>query len=210
MVKKQGVGRPRRSSRRTLEEAAAELFLEQTYEGTTIDDIANRAGVSRNTFFNYFASKSDVLWVDLDETISALDSILASSSPPEQVLDGVRAALERVAVEHPANRVPWALTQVDLMGTRNELLSSGMARMLAVTELIASFIVAQTGAAARPQAETAASAVTAAAATAAARWARDGVGRGALEDYVRAAIEPVCVGFGTSLQSNPQSGREER
>ncbi|PFG31152.1 TetR/AcrR family transcriptional regulator [Paramicrobacterium agarici] len=195
MAEKQRVGRPRRSSRRMLEEAAAELFLEQTYDGTTIDEISTRAGVSRNTFFNYFSSKSDVLWVDVDETISALSGILASLPRHENVLDGVEAALTRVASEHPSSRVPWALTQVDLMGTRNELLSSGMVRVLAVTEILASFISSRAGADVKPDGDTAAAALTAAAATAAARWAGDGVGRRALDDYVREAIGPVCSGF---------------
>lgn len=176
-----------------FEEAAAELFLEQTYEGTTIDDIANRSGVSRNTFFNYFSSKSDVLWVDLDETVSALGGILGSLSPHGDVLGDVEAALTKVAAEHPSNRVPWALTQIELMGTRDVLLSSGMVRLLAVTELITSFIRARSGAIA--QGATVAAALTAAAATAAAQWAGDGVGRDSLDVYVRDAIAPICVGF---------------
>lgn len=45
-------GRPKASSRDTIEEAAAELFLEQSYAGTTIDEIAQRAGVSRATFLD--------------------------------------------------------------------------------------------------------------------------------------------------------------
>ncbi|WP_235940859.1 TetR/AcrR family transcriptional regulator [Paramicrobacterium fandaimingii] len=176
-----------------LEEAAAELFLEQTYEGTTIDDIANRAGVSRNTFFNYFSSKSDVLWVDLDETVSALGGILSSRSAHGNVLDDVEAALTRVASEHPSHRVPWALTQIDLMGTRDVLLSSGMVRLLAVTEMISSFIRGRSGA--NAHGATVAGAVTAAAATAAARWAGDGVGRGSLDAYVREAVAPIVTGF---------------
>ena len=46
------VGRPRASSKDVLEEAASELFLEKGYLATSIDDIAQRAGVSRATFFN--------------------------------------------------------------------------------------------------------------------------------------------------------------
>ena len=55
-------GSPRASSRETLAEAACELFLEQGYEATSIADITTRAGVSRSSFFNYFASKADILW----------------------------------------------------------------------------------------------------------------------------------------------------
>jgi AcrR family transcriptional regulator len=74
----QRAGRPRASSQETLAEAACELFLEQGFGATTIADIARRAGVSRSSFFNYFASKSDILWAALDERIAAWERALAT------------------------------------------------------------------------------------------------------------------------------------
>ena len=71
MATESRAGRPRASSRETLAEAACELFLEQGYEATSVVDIAQRAGVSRSSFFNYFSSKSDVLWSGLDARIAA-------------------------------------------------------------------------------------------------------------------------------------------
>ena len=38
------------------------LFIEQGYETTTIDMIAEQAKISRRTFFHYFPSKEDVLF----------------------------------------------------------------------------------------------------------------------------------------------------
>ena len=73
MTAESRTGRPRASSRETLAEAACELFLEQGYEATSIADIAQRAGVSRSSFFNYFASKGDILWSGLDERIAAFE-----------------------------------------------------------------------------------------------------------------------------------------
>src|SRR5690606_27882845 len=88
-------GRPRASSRETLAEAACELFLEKGYEATSIVDIAQRAGVSRSSFFNYFASKSDVLWSGLDARIATASVALASLGT---AADGpaVRGALEPI------------------------------------------------------------------------------------------------------------------
>lgn len=189
------VGRPRRSSQRILEEAAAELFLEQTYAGTTIDQIAARAGVSRNTFFNYFPSKSDLLWVDFDETMARLGGALSAVDPAVPVLDAVRQALTAVAASHPADSVPWALTQYELMGTQDELQASGLARFMKQSAVLQSFVerrLREHGTL-RPQAI--AFAVLAAAAAAAGVWARAGVGRRPLADYVDEAITPVCDGF---------------
>jgi AcrR family transcriptional regulator len=195
----QHVGRPRRSSKRTLEEAAAELFLEQTYAGTTVDQIAARAGVSRNTFFNYFTSKADVLWVDFDETIGRLADELAAADDDVPVTDAVRDAIVRVAASHPDDRVPWALTQVDLMGTRDDLEASGLRRFMKQADVVQTFLRRRLGDGSGvllPQAV--AFAVLGAAAAAAGVWASAGVGRRPLADYVSEAVAPVCAGFAAS------------
>jgi AcrR family transcriptional regulator len=194
------IGRPRRSSKRTLEEAAAELFLEQTYAGTTVDQIAARAGVSRNTFFNYFGSKSDVLWVDFDETIERLGGELAAAGTDGPVMDAVRDALVRVAASHPEDRVPWALSQVDLMGTRDDLEASGLRRFMKQCALLQAFLDRRLGNSAGPVlSQAVAFAVLGAAAAAAGVWANAGVGRRPLGDYVAEAVGPVCAGFASAL-----------
>src|SRR5438034_1129540 len=42
-------------------DAAIDLFTEKGFDETTVDDIAQTAGVSRRSFFRYFSSKSDLL-----------------------------------------------------------------------------------------------------------------------------------------------------
>ena len=41
--------------------AATDLFAEKGYDETTVEDIAERAGVSRRSFFRYFSSKGDLM-----------------------------------------------------------------------------------------------------------------------------------------------------
>ncbi|MBT5576399.1 MAG: TetR family transcriptional regulator, partial [Microbacteriaceae bacterium] len=67
-----------------LQEAALELFVEQTYAKTTIEEITQRAGVSRATFFNYFPAKSDVFWVDLDDALRRLSGVLGDHQSVEK------------------------------------------------------------------------------------------------------------------------------
>jgi AcrR family transcriptional regulator len=42
-------------------DAAVELFIEKGFDETTVDDIAEAAGVSRRSFFRYFSSKNDLM-----------------------------------------------------------------------------------------------------------------------------------------------------
>ena len=45
-----------------LIKAAITLFAEQGYEETTVAEIAERAGLTKRTFFRYFSDKREVLF----------------------------------------------------------------------------------------------------------------------------------------------------
>ena len=47
--------------------AAIALFDEQGYDATTVAEIAERAGLTKRTFFRYFADKREVLFGGSEE-----------------------------------------------------------------------------------------------------------------------------------------------
>ena len=53
--------RKKLETRQGLLKAAQALFLEQGYRATTVEEITERADVSKGTFFNYFPSKEALL-----------------------------------------------------------------------------------------------------------------------------------------------------
>ena len=76
--------------------AAVDLFTEQGYDATTVGEIAERAGVTRSTFFRHFTDKREVL-VAGQETLGRLlaegvASAAADASPLQAVAAGLACA----------------------------------------------------------------------------------------------------------------------
>jgi len=57
----------RRTSVAGIRAAARELFVEKGYSATTIDDIADRSGLSKGAVYFYFADKAEILCSLLDD-----------------------------------------------------------------------------------------------------------------------------------------------
>jgi len=56
---------------------AARIFSERGYQGTTLDDIAAAANISRSTFYSYFASKEELLHRIYRQVISTTQAAVA-------------------------------------------------------------------------------------------------------------------------------------
>ena len=70
---------------RAIQSAARQLFDEQGYEATTVEQIVAAANVSRATFFNYFASK-DATLLDLDPQERRQWQVLMNERPQDEPL----------------------------------------------------------------------------------------------------------------------------
>ena len=123
-------GRPRVSSQAVLEEAATELFLEQGYQATSIDDIASRAGVSRATFFNYFDGKADVLLVEIDRALEAFGQAIDHSGD-------VLAAVLSVASSVSRSDIPLIAQQAETMGATDDVTKALLERFAILKEHVA-------------------------------------------------------------------------
>jgi hypothetical protein len=112
----------------------------------------------------------------------------------------MRDATLRVVSDIGVDRVPLALTQDDVMGTREETRSSGLARLARRSDVIALFLSRQLE---RPVDDllvlSAANALSGAISAAWTVWARDGIGRGPLFDYVSDALAVVSIGLEANL-----------
>jgi AcrR family transcriptional regulator/catechol 2,3-dioxygenase-like lactoylglutathione lyase family enzyme len=179
-------GRPKSSSRETLAEAACELFLEQGFEATSIADITSRAGVSRSSFFNYFGSKSDILWASLDERNAALEERLAGDEARDAATD-VRAGVAAIAEGFTPDSLALAFVNATAMGLEAELEREASIRRARIARVVAERL--RRGGVERIDAEVAAAAWAGAVLASLEAWAHDGAGRTSLERFfARAAV----------------------
>src|SRR5438309_1168001 len=108
------VTRPRDSARERLTTTAFRLFAAQGFDATTVDDIADAAGVSRRTFFRHFATKEDVIFPDHDGLRAAVEAQLDArdNEPPLRALcNSVRVVLAHYVNEAEVALARYALTR---------------------------------------------------------------------------------------------------
>ncbi|WP_432571411.1 TetR/AcrR family transcriptional regulator [Kineococcus sp. SYSU DK005] len=128
-------------ARERLVVAAVDLFTEQGYDATTVTQIAERAGVTKSTFFRHFPDKRELL-VAGQETLSRLlaDGIAAApagASPLEAVSAGLERACDAMG---PANRelgprLRAAVAASTELQERDALKSVGLAAAMATALL---------------------------------------------------------------------------
>ena len=116
----EGVQRQTRQhrTREALIGASLQLFTERGYEAVTMEQVAERAGVSRRTAFRYFPSKESLVFPRQEERLAEFEALLAGCS----TLPQVRAAFLRLAEAYAANPAE-ILAQHRIVGTRPELLA---------------------------------------------------------------------------------------
>lgn len=76
--------------RLTVVAEALRLFAEQGYEATSVDEIAEAAGISRRTFFRQFRAKEDVVFADHEILLAQAADFLAGEH--DDPWDAVREA----------------------------------------------------------------------------------------------------------------------
>ena len=137
-----GVREQRKSqTRAALTTAALDLLAREGVDGLTADRIAEAAGVSRRTLFNYFARVEDILTASLEAaTAETIDAIVARPADEplrtsalvvlEELIDGPVFAqareLERAAGRFPATR----RFLLDFEDRQRDALEEGLRRRL--------------------------------------------------------------------------------
>jgi AcrR family transcriptional regulator len=87
----------KRAVQEEVNRVALKLFFAQGFDKTTVDDIAHAAGISRTTFFRYFAAKEDVVLFGNEQVGRLVLSALEERPMDEPVWASLRIALEKAS-----------------------------------------------------------------------------------------------------------------
>jgi AcrR family transcriptional regulator len=99
------MGRWEPGARERLVVAAVDLFTEQGYDETTVAQIAERAGVTKSTFFRHFPDKRELLVAGQESLSTLLAEGIAEAPADASPLDAVASGVERASgMMGPANR----------------------------------------------------------------------------------------------------------
>ncbi|MDY7231710.1 TetR family transcriptional regulator [Hyalangium rubrum] len=88
--------RKQRLVRANIAELALAPLIERGFDAVTIDDLAKAAGISRRTFFRYFATKEEVVTSEFDEAGTSLLAAFRLRPRDEQPLLSLRFAIGSV------------------------------------------------------------------------------------------------------------------
>jgi AcrR family transcriptional regulator len=99
-----GTRLPRQARRRQLLQAALEVFVARGYHAAAMDEIAERAGVSKPVLYQHFPGKQELYLALLDESVEELTdtvrtALRSTDDNRQRVFATIRAYFEFVAAQ---------------------------------------------------------------------------------------------------------------
>jgi AcrR family transcriptional regulator len=109
------------NARERLERAALALFTEHGYDATTVAEIADRAGLTKSTFFRHFADKREVLFGGQDMLTQLFSDAIKTAPPTAATVDCLAAALAATAFAFTPERHDLAPQRRAVIAANTEL-----------------------------------------------------------------------------------------
>jgi AcrR family transcriptional regulator len=113
--------RKRQQTRQRIADAGLRLFLEHGFETTTLDAIAEAAGIARRTFFHYFDSKEALLYAHEDEVEHGFRAALADVASNTPAFEAMAMALRHMIESFGSERA----RQIDMVLHSTDALRAG-------------------------------------------------------------------------------------
>jgi AcrR family transcriptional regulator len=125
--------RKKEQTRHAIAETAMRLFVERGFDTVTVAEVARAANVSEGTVFNYFPTKEDLFYGQMEVFEASLVEAVRVRAPGESVL----AAFRRFVLE---GTVRLAAEEVaDVIGTTARVVSASPALQAREQEIVAAY-----------------------------------------------------------------------
>jgi AcrR family transcriptional regulator len=198
-------GRPPSTTREEILAIARGLFYEQGYDNTSLQEIANKIGISRTSLFSYFPSKADLIMGEYDEIVCTTEEVFGelkisgkNLTISESVEHAIMSAFGRFSAEdQPSVSLRW-----DVMDNSEILNAESLRRFYLLGEYCAEFIAHRIGQESKDYLPSVVGHTVYSAMSAAGRaWTRLSKADVPMMDYVLQAIRPIMASFQYDLDS---------
>ncbi|MER7841328.1 helix-turn-helix domain-containing protein [Streptomyces sp. NPDC096040] len=120
-----------------LVRAALDLFVERGYDATTVAEIADRAGLTKSTFFRHFADKREVLFRGQGDMAARFAEAIRGAPAGTTTVGCLAAALESVADTFTEERRALARQRRAVIEAHSELKERELLKMARVRAAVA-------------------------------------------------------------------------
>ncbi|TQF68749.1 mycofactocin system transcriptional regulator [Rhodococcus spelaei] len=138
------IGRRPSTTRDRISNIAIALFGDHGFEETSVDQIAEAAGIARRTFFRYFPSKNAVPWGDFDLHLANMREQLAELPADIPLAEGLAEALLEFN-SFPADVAALHRQRMEIILKAPALQAYSMVMYNGWREVIAEYVAARLG-----------------------------------------------------------------
>ena len=124
-------------ARGRLERAAMELYSDQGFDKTTVEEIAGRAGLTERTFFRHFADKREVLFGGAGALQEFLVTQVLEAPGALAPIDAIAFALSQAGTAIFDERREFARTRQAIVGASVELRERELIKMATLATALA-------------------------------------------------------------------------
>ena len=124
--------------RERLERAAIELFAQQGYDDTTVEQIAAGAGLNRSTFFRHFGDKREILFGGQDGLASRFAESIENAPAQQTALDAIETGFADIAaIWFTPERRDLAPQRISVIASNPELVERELLKRRGITHAVA-------------------------------------------------------------------------
>lgn len=123
--------------------AAVELFAERGYEDVTVVEIAERAGLTKRTFFRHFADKREILFRGQDAYRDMFADAIARAPDGAGPMEAVETALGAFAAGFADDRREFVAKRQAVIDANPELKERDLLKAAALTTAMVDALVAR-------------------------------------------------------------------